>query len=57
MDKAELIEKTKLELSRIISLARREGLNSWQILTLLPEIMNVLILQAEAEYWLNQKKN
>ncbi len=50
MENADLSERTEQELGRVIWLAHREGLNYWQILRLIPNLITDLIIQAEIEY-------
>ncbi len=56
MENPETIEKTKLELWRVIELTHKE-ISYWQILRLMPEIIEGLIMKADVEYWIKQHQN
>lgn len=54
LNDAELIEQTEDHLSVVIQVAHQSGLNYWQILRIIvKKILPQLVLQAEAEYYLN----
>ena len=53
MSEAEWLE---IELWRMIEHAHQNGLNYWNILRLIPDIMEQLIMKAEGEYWLKKDK-
>ncbi len=56
MENADLIEQTEESLERVVMVAHKSGLNYWEILKLLPDLTGKLIMMADVEYWLNQKK-
>ena len=54
VDNPQVIERTQIELWRVIELAHRE-ICYWEILTLMPDIIKGLIMKADMEYWLRQR--
>ncbi len=56
MDKAKAIETAELQIDQLIKVCHRE-LNYWEILCIFLESCQKLIMLAEVEYYLNQKKN
>ncbi len=52
MDKADLIERTEIELRRVIELSNHDGLDYWRILRLIPDIITDLMIKADIEYHL-----
>ena len=57
MDKPELIEKAECELDDWIKRCHTSGLNYWEILRLILLSAPKLMMQAEAEKFVKEKKN
>ena len=53
-DNAEMLERTGIELWRVIELSHKE-ICYWEILTLMPDILKDLIFKADLEWWMKQQ--